>query len=385
MLGEFEYLLLTAAVSLGKDAYGAAIRREIEDATGKPCSIGALYTTLDRLQAKGFVKTWTGDSTPLRGKGILSRCYVCEPRRFMGKPMSRNPTMARALWYLVDVASRMLDASECEAVRGDFEEAGESCGRALRGVLSLVILRQTGYLMDWHPALTLAWLALPLAILLSLVSERTADGSAIYIWLYVNNWDWTILKNPGYWRELAEIASSILLSYLALACWAWTAGFLMRFSSRRPIWLIGGVFFAVFICVGFWGVPHSLGHIVVVQRGRDFHNNAIVFANTFYRQVFPLAVEFILVALPAWWGMCQSFPMGEFPRVRKVVLLICISATIASLLTQSLEWWQFRIWAMYPLRLPRLPSLLPLALVGPISYLLSSWILHHRNRPILRV
>ena len=67
MLGEFEYLLLTAAVRLGKDAYGAAIRREIEDATGNPCSIGALYTTLDRLQAKGFVKTWTGDSTPQRG------------------------------------------------------------------------------------------------------------------------------------------------------------------------------------------------------------------------------------------------------------------------------------------------------------------------------
>lgn len=67
MLGEFEYLLLAAAVRLGEDAYGAAIRREIEDATGRRCSIGALYTTLDRLQAKGFVKTWMGESTPQRG------------------------------------------------------------------------------------------------------------------------------------------------------------------------------------------------------------------------------------------------------------------------------------------------------------------------------
>jgi DNA-binding PadR family transcriptional regulator len=67
MLGEFEYLLLTAAVRLGEDAYGAAIRREIEEATGRRCSIGALYTTLDRLEAKGFVKTWMGDSTPQRG------------------------------------------------------------------------------------------------------------------------------------------------------------------------------------------------------------------------------------------------------------------------------------------------------------------------------
>ena len=67
MLGEFEYLLLTAAARLGDDAYGAAIRQEIESATHKPCSIGALYTTLDRLEAKGLVQTWMGDPTPQRG------------------------------------------------------------------------------------------------------------------------------------------------------------------------------------------------------------------------------------------------------------------------------------------------------------------------------
>ncbi len=67
MLGEFEYLLLTAAVRLGKDAYGAAIRQEIEAATGRRCSIGALYTTLDRLEKKGLLKTWMGDATPQRG------------------------------------------------------------------------------------------------------------------------------------------------------------------------------------------------------------------------------------------------------------------------------------------------------------------------------
>ena len=67
MLGEFEYLLLTAAARLGEDAYGAAIRQEIESATESPCSIGALYTTLDRLEKKGLLKTWMGDATPQRG------------------------------------------------------------------------------------------------------------------------------------------------------------------------------------------------------------------------------------------------------------------------------------------------------------------------------
>jgi PadR family transcriptional regulator len=66
-LGEFEYLMLTAAARLGDEAYGAAIRQEIEDATGTPCSIGALYTTLDRLEHKGLIKTWMGDPTPERG------------------------------------------------------------------------------------------------------------------------------------------------------------------------------------------------------------------------------------------------------------------------------------------------------------------------------
>jgi len=67
MLGEFEYLLLTAAVRLGEGAYGASIRQEIQNATGRPCSIGALYTTLDRLEAKGLLNTWMGDATPQRG------------------------------------------------------------------------------------------------------------------------------------------------------------------------------------------------------------------------------------------------------------------------------------------------------------------------------
>src|SRR5206468_1635710 len=67
MLGEFEYLLLTAAVRLGEDAYGAAIRQEIEVTTKHRCSIGALYTTLDRLESKGLIKTWMGDPTPQRG------------------------------------------------------------------------------------------------------------------------------------------------------------------------------------------------------------------------------------------------------------------------------------------------------------------------------
>jgi DNA-binding PadR family transcriptional regulator len=67
MLGEFEYFLLTAAVRLGEGAYGAAIRQEIETTTQRRCSIGALYTTLDRLESKGLLQTWMGEPTAERG------------------------------------------------------------------------------------------------------------------------------------------------------------------------------------------------------------------------------------------------------------------------------------------------------------------------------
>lgn len=67
MIGEFEYLLIAASLRLAEGAYGASIRREVEEATERPCSIGSLYTTLDRLEAKGLVKTWMGEATAERG------------------------------------------------------------------------------------------------------------------------------------------------------------------------------------------------------------------------------------------------------------------------------------------------------------------------------
>ena len=67
MLGEFEYLLITAAAGLGENAYGATIREEIAATTGRKVSIGALYTTIDRLEGKGLLRTWMSEATPQRG------------------------------------------------------------------------------------------------------------------------------------------------------------------------------------------------------------------------------------------------------------------------------------------------------------------------------
>jgi DNA-binding PadR family transcriptional regulator len=66
-LGEFEQLVLLALVRLGPEAYGASVRREIEARARRELSISAVYTTLERLEQKGFVRSWIGEPTPQRG------------------------------------------------------------------------------------------------------------------------------------------------------------------------------------------------------------------------------------------------------------------------------------------------------------------------------
>jgi len=66
-LGEFEHIVILALLRLTDRAYGVTVRREIESRTKRDVSIGAVYATLDRLEKKGYVKSWRGEPTPERG------------------------------------------------------------------------------------------------------------------------------------------------------------------------------------------------------------------------------------------------------------------------------------------------------------------------------
>jgi DNA-binding PadR family transcriptional regulator len=76
-LGEFEELVLLAILKLKDNAYGTTVREALEKATGRSISIGALYATFDRLERKGFVKSWQGEATPERG-GRAKRYFEVE-------------------------------------------------------------------------------------------------------------------------------------------------------------------------------------------------------------------------------------------------------------------------------------------------------------------
>jgi DNA-binding PadR family transcriptional regulator len=76
-LGRFEEYVLRALVRLREDAYGVPIRREIAKATGHDVSFGAVYTTLERLERKGYVSSRMGQPTPERG-GRAKRYFTIE-------------------------------------------------------------------------------------------------------------------------------------------------------------------------------------------------------------------------------------------------------------------------------------------------------------------
>jgi DNA-binding PadR family transcriptional regulator len=77
-LGEFEQLVLLAIVHLRGEVYGVPIVEEIERRTGRSVSRAAVYVTLRRLERKGLIASWMGESTPERG-GKARRCVRVEP------------------------------------------------------------------------------------------------------------------------------------------------------------------------------------------------------------------------------------------------------------------------------------------------------------------
>lgn len=66
-LGPLELTILLGVARIGEGAHGLAIRRDVSLRTKHDYSVGAVYTTLQRLETKGFVSSRTTDPLPVRG------------------------------------------------------------------------------------------------------------------------------------------------------------------------------------------------------------------------------------------------------------------------------------------------------------------------------
>ena len=102
-LGVLEEQIILAVLRTGDDAYGMQVRREIERLTGRDLAIGAVYATLDRLEAKGLLRsTRSGDSSSRRifavspvGATALAETHLMRERLWAGVDLGRVLTLGR--------------------------------------------------------------------------------------------------------------------------------------------------------------------------------------------------------------------------------------------------------------------------------------------------
>jgi hypothetical protein len=284
--------------------------------------------------------------------------------------------MTRLTWWLVDRVSLVLEPDERSVVRGDFAELRKTGRQALCELLGLVGRRQLTPWRDWGTWVALVGAALPLGLILGLVSRSWAEGSAIDAVVWVHYGQWSYLSNPGWRNDLVRVGVKRFLNCAALVGWSSTCGFVLGSLSRRAIWVNGILFGA-----GLFGA--TLGTNTAARTW-----NPSVFSMPFYSVLFPVMFRIALVVLPALWGIRLGLRPDPLP-LRRVVLSALALAALTAAVTRGLQgsviysgWWPWlpvepgadgvrgtdddpRSWPL---------QLLPLLVSWPLAYIVAtSW------------
>jgi hypothetical protein len=130
-------------------------------------------------------------------------------------------------WRLVDLASRLLERNEREAVLGDLTETAEPLCPAVVAVLGLALRRQAHLWKSWRPWLTGFGVALPSTYLLMGASLSVA-------WSYMRLLCPELLAQASLSKPSAVLV--LLWHALLLIGWSWTGGFVVGSVSRRTLW-----------------------------------------------------------------------------------------------------------------------------------------------------
>ena len=297
----------------------------------------------------------------------------------MERKTSFGTIMNRICWWMVELASRMLDEGERDVVRGDLAECEARCGEALRDVVGLAIRRQAELWSHWRTSLIFIGLIFLLGMLLSVASRETAGLGATYTWLYANNWDFALLRNRGFWYVFADSAEFLTVTYLTLVCWSWSAGFVLGSITRKARVRSNAALFCLMLLFGvlvgaprylafFWEYVHRTFPVARLPYSHDPISPRI-----FYRLMFPLIVQTILVAAPALWGMREGTRLQRFRLSLRTILWV---AAIASLFALALRepglgfvlkaYRHPEIWRSGPV------TLLSIAVYWPVVYLLAT-------------
>ena len=98
LIGEFEALVLMSLLRLGNGAYGASIRRDIQERTTREVGVGTVYMTLARLEEKGMICSYSGNPSPHRG-GRRRKHYLMDTagQRALGRAYRTHKAMAEGI------------------------------------------------------------------------------------------------------------------------------------------------------------------------------------------------------------------------------------------------------------------------------------------------
>ena len=272
-------------------------------------------------------------------------------------------------WRLVRLLSRSLEPAERDAIFGEFIESRSTSGQALRDVLGLVVRRQIGLWTDWKPWGALLGIVAPLGLLLSYVSIVWADSSAVYAWLYVNNWTPGFFEIPGARRDLLNTSTRFCLNAITFVGWSWSAGFVLGTLSRRVSWVTGSLFCAF-----------VLGSNLGTETSASTNPHAAsIFSEMFYSVAWPVILQTLLIVAPALAGLRKArhtlaLPLGYAMPWAVVVTLLTARAAF------SLE-GSVLLGGGLLLPARRELGLVPLAIVWPVCYIVTMayWQRWHRK------
>lgn len=102
-LGALELIVLLAVARLENEAFGLAVRRDVSTRTGRDYSVGAIYTTLQRLEEKGLVTSRTTEPLPVRG-GRSRRQFIVSAAGH--KALRQAQRVATSVWSGVRASLR---------------------------------------------------------------------------------------------------------------------------------------------------------------------------------------------------------------------------------------------------------------------------------------
>jgi len=212
-------------------------------------------------------------------------------------------------WPLVEVAARLLERDEREAVLGDLLETGEGAWRGLLDVLGLVVRRQLSHWKNWQPWLAVFGLALPGSLILMGISVSV---SSIYERLVDHR---ILIGSP---HAIHEGFLQLLCRGLLLIGCSWACGFVLGSIARRTLWVsIASSCFACLFCLVQFREP-SLSRLCL-----------------------------FLFLLPASWGVRQALRLIRINLALAIFLAIAIT-TLMILPSNSRGLWTLNWSLVWP-------------------------------------